>query len=104
MESRAPVSGSAEYKLVTGGLTAPPPPPSAPPPPPFAAPPPPPGPPAPPPPLISGPLSQVQTEQLRAVIKKCVPQPSNPLKSFNWSKLPECKVNCNIYDISTISI
>merc|ERR1719195_2154961 len=56
VESRAPVSSSAEYKLVTGGLTAPLPPP----PPPFAAPPPPPGPPAPPPPLISGPLSQVQ--------------------------------------------
>ena len=36
-------------------------------------------------------------EQLRQVIKKCVPQPSNPLKSFNWSKLPECKVDGTIW-------
>jgi dishevelled associated activator of morphogenesis len=26
-----------------------------------------------------------------------VPQPSNPLKSFNWSKLPECKVQGTIW-------
>lgn len=37
------------------------------------------------------------TEALRAAVKKCVPQPSNPLKSFNWSKLPECKVQGTIW-------
>ena len=26
------------------------------------------------------------------VIRKNVPKSSNPLKSFNWSKLPDCKV------------
>ena len=93
---------SDSFKLVTsssvpdpGGsalLPPPPPPPLAPPPPPG-----PPGPPAPPPPMSSGPPSLVQTEQLRQVIKKCVPQPSNPLKSFNWSKLPECKVDGTIW-------
>ncbi len=31
------------------------------------------------------------------MIRKCVPQPSNPLKSFNWSKLPECKVQGTIW-------
>ena len=38
-----------------------------------------------------------ETEQLKQVIRKCVPQPSNPLKSFNWSKLPECKVQGTIW-------
>ena len=100
VESRSVMSDS--FKLVTsssvpdsGGsalLPPPPPPPLAPPPPPG-----PPGPPAPPPPMSSGPPSLVQTEQLRQVIKKCVPQPSNPLKSFNWSKLPECKVDGTIW-------
>ena len=95
VESRSSMS---DYKLVTsshgvdGGPKLPPPPP------PPAAPPPPPGPPGPPPPpMMSGPPSLVQTEQLRQVIKKCVPQPSNPLKSFNWSKLPECKVDGTIW-------
>ena len=31
------------------------------------------------------------------VSPQCVPQPSNPLKSFNWSKLPECKVQGTIW-------
>ena len=30
-------------------------------------------------------------------IKRNVPQSSNPLKSFNWSKLPECKVEGTIW-------
>lgn len=30
-------------------------------------------------------------------IKKNVPQPSNPLKSFNWSKLPDAKVQGTIW-------
>lgn len=81
----------SDYKLVTATTSAPPPPP-----PPVAPPPPmPPGPP--PPPMMAGGPTAAQTEQLRAAIKKCVPQPSNPLKSFNWSKLPECKVDGTIW-------
>ena len=91
---------------------APAPPPPAPPGPPSfpltsAPPPPPPAPPGPPPPphLATGALlnggghlsSQSQTDQLKQMIRKCVPQPSNPLKSFNWSKLPECKVPGTIW-------
>merc|ERR1719438_736200 len=93
IESRTSMS---DFKLVTshgldGGPKLPPPPP-----PPVAPPPPmPPGPP--PPPSRPGAPSQAQTEQLRAAIRKCVPQPSNPLKSFNWSKLPECKVDGTIW-------
>lgn len=30
-------------------------------------------------------------------IRKNVPQPSNPLKSFNWSKLPDAKVQGTIW-------
>lgn len=30
-------------------------------------------------------------------IKKNVPQPTNPLKSFNWSKLPDAKVQGTIW-------
>ena len=68
-----------------------------PPPPPPMAPPPPAPPGAPPPPPMQGgggsnPSMPNTTEALRAAVKKCIPQPSNPLKSFNWSKLPECKV------------
>ena len=28
---------------------------------------------------------------------KNVPKPSNPLKSFNWSKLPDAKVNGTVW-------
>merc|ERR1719285_707381 len=65
--------------------------------------PPPPAPPGvpPPPPILQagGPNQSLPntTEALRAAVKKCVPQPSNPLKSFNWSKLPECKVQGTIW-------
>jgi dishevelled associated activator of morphogenesis len=31
------------------------------------------------------------------VPKKNIPQPSNPLKSFNWSKLPDSKVTGTIW-------
>jgi dishevelled associated activator of morphogenesis len=34
---------------------------------------------------------------VKASIKKNVPQSSNPLKSFNWSKLPDCKVSGTIW-------
>lgn len=30
-------------------------------------------------------------------IVKNIPQPTNPLKSFNWSKLPECKVDGTVW-------
>lgn len=56
-------------------------------------PPPVPGPPAPPPCVPAPPptLLPVRTEI------KNVPKPSNPLKSFNWSKLPEAKVNGTVW-------
>jgi len=84
----------SDFKLVSNSVETvsclPPPPPPAAPPPPM-----PPGPP--PPPKLAGAPTASQTDQLRAAIKKCVPQPSNPLKSFNWSKLPECKVDGTIW-------
>ncbi|XP_041132548.1 disheveled-associated activator of morphogenesis 1-like isoform X2 [Polyodon spathula] len=73
----------------------PPPPPLGgmpPPPPPPGGPPPPPGPPplggAPPPP--GAPLGP-------AMKRKNIPQPSNPLKSFNWTKLPENKLEGTLW-------
>ncbi|XP_058847651.1 disheveled-associated activator of morphogenesis 1-like isoform X1 [Acipenser ruthenus] len=73
----------------------PPPPPLGgmpPPPPPPGGPPPPPGPPplggAPPPP--GAPLGP-------AMKRKNIPQPSNPLKSFNWAKLPENKLEGTLW-------
>lgn len=61
-----------------------------PPPPPPLAPPPPPAPGPPPPPCapMAPPAAPLKIE----IVKKNIPQPSNPLKSFNWSKLPESKV------------
>ncbi|KAG9268952.1 disheveled-associated activator of morphogenesis 1 [Astyanax mexicanus] len=74
-----------------------PPPPPPPPPggvPPPAPPPPPGGPPPPPglppfgaPPLLGGP----------ALKTKSIPQPSNPLKSFNWTKLNETKLDGTVW-------
>ena len=89
METRTPGSVLPPLESALAPLLPPPPPPMAPPPP---APP---GAPPPPPLLQAGgpnPSLPNTTEALRAAVKKCVPQPSNPLKSFNWSKLPECKV------------
>ncbi|RXM37320.1 Disheveled-associated activator of morphogenesis 2 [Acipenser ruthenus] len=80
-----------------GGLPPPPPPM------PFSCPPPPPPPPPPPgaPPFfctgvppLPGPLAFNNTTSLR---KKCIPQPSHPLKSFNWSKLAENKISGTIW-------
>ncbi|XP_051502157.1 disheveled-associated activator of morphogenesis 2 isoform X2 [Myxocyprinus asiaticus] len=99
---------------LTGSLMAPPPPPMMmggfpppPPPLPFSSPPPPPppppgGPPPPPgaPPIFSGvppppgPTSISSTSSLRT---KSIPQPSQPLKSFNWSKLVENKITGTIW-------
>ncbi|KAM7299560.1 disheveled-associated activator of morphogenesis 1 [Ixodes scapularis] len=81
-------AGSASY---TGSFSTPPPPPpplpsnGAPPP----APPPLPGSAPPPPPCM--PL----TRTTRAT--KNIPQPTNPLKSFNWSKLPETRVDGTVW-------
>ncbi|KAG7328027.1 hypothetical protein KOW79_007971 [Hemibagrus wyckioides] len=85
-----PGAPSAPLPSAPGLAPPPPPPPSAPggiPPPP---PPPPPG--APPPPLgllFGSPGSSAQ--------KKNIPQPSNPLKSFNWAKLNENKLDGTLW-------
>ncbi|GBP65290.1 Disheveled-associated activator of morphogenesis 2 [Eumeta japonica] len=72
---------------------------SAPPPPPppaFCPPPPPLAPPAPSPPSAPpAPLAPQLPPPPRA--KKNVPQPGNPLKSFNWSKLPDAKLHGTIW-------
>lgn len=68
---------------------------SVPPPPPPLAPPLPPCPGPPPPPYISMAMSSEAPKS--DIVKKNIPQPSNPLKSFNWSKLPESKVNGTIW-------
>uniref|UniRef100_A0AAG5CZK0 FH2 domain-containing protein n=1 Tax=Anopheles atroparvus TaxID=41427 RepID=A0AAG5CZK0_ANOAO len=85
---------------------APPPPPSAPcklpppPPPPMmmmAAPPPPPAPGGLPklaPPGSGGPQPPIAPKEAP---KKNVPQPANPLKSFNWSKLPDSKLQGTVW-------
>lgn len=67
---------------------------SVPPPPPPLAPPPPPAPGPPPPPCA--PMAPMEPLKME-VVKKNVPQPSNPLKSFNWSKLPDTKVTGTIW-------
>ncbi|XP_067847625.1 disheveled-associated activator of morphogenesis 1 isoform X1 [Heptranchias perlo] len=67
-----------------GGLLPPPPPP---PPPPPGGPPPPPG-----LPLLGGALPPPGAPLGPGLKKKNIPQPGNPLKSFNWSKLPENKL------------
>lgn len=78
-----------------GGVAPPPPPPppgGGPPPPPGGGPPPPPGGPpcglAPPPPPPGGKMESGLFGFSKQAHKK-VPKPSQPLKSFNWSKLPE---------------
>uniref|UniRef100_A0AAY4B7B9 Dishevelled associated activator of morphogenesis 1b n=1 Tax=Denticeps clupeoides TaxID=299321 RepID=A0AAY4B7B9_9TELE len=81
--------------MMAGMLPPPPPPPCGlppPPPPPPGGPPPPPGRPplgaAPPPP--GAPMGS-------ALKKKNIPQPSNPLKSFNWAKLAENKLEGTVW-------
>ncbi|XP_054088534.1 disheveled-associated activator of morphogenesis 1 isoform X2 [Zeugodacus cucurbitae] len=84
-----------------GAVSPPPPPPPMkavpPPPPPMAAapPPPPPCPGAPPPPAMAPTMAPPPPKT--EVPKKNVPQPSNPLKSFNWSKLPDAKVQGTVW-------
>uniref|UniRef100_A0A8C9YRX3 Dishevelled associated activator of morphosis 2 n=1 Tax=Sander lucioperca TaxID=283035 RepID=A0A8C9YRX3_SANLU len=71
-------------------------PPPPPPPPPPGAPPPPPGAPpifgAPPPPIPSS-FNSAST-----MCSKSIPQPSHPLKSFNWAKLGENVINGTIWN------
>lgn len=76
-----------EFKKAELNIAPPPPPPLAPPPPPC---------PGPPSFLSSAPMPPAVPTKVE-VQKKNVPQPSNPLKSFNWSKLPETKVNGTIW-------
>ncbi|XP_030079689.1 disheveled-associated activator of morphogenesis 1 isoform X2 [Drosophila hydei] len=88
-----------------GAVSPPPPPPpmlnAAPPPPPPMAPamlppPPPPCPGAPPPPPSMTPTMAPVAPKVE-LPKKNVPQPANPLKSFNWSKLPDAKLQGTVW-------
>ncbi|XP_017036475.1 disheveled-associated activator of morphogenesis 1 [Drosophila kikkawai] len=87
------------------GAVSPPPPPAMlkaipPPPPPMAPammpPPPPPCPGAPPPPPSMAPTMAPAPPKVE-LPKKNVPQPTNPLKSFNWSKLPDAKLQGTVW-------
>uniref|UniRef100_A0A667XNN4 Dishevelled associated activator of morphogenesis 1b n=1 Tax=Myripristis murdjan TaxID=586833 RepID=A0A667XNN4_9TELE len=100
LQQLSSVCGPPVVPAASGGSVPPPPPPSAPGlippvPPPPPPPPPPGGPPLPPgmapfaPPLPGALLAPAK--------KKDIPQPSNPLKSFNWSKLPENKIDGTIW-------
>ncbi|GAA6091982.1 disheveled-associated activator of morphogenesis 1, partial [Tachysurus ichikawai] len=83
-----PGAPSATLRATQGQVAPPPPPPPAP----GGIPPPPPPPGAPPPPpglLFGSPGSSAQ--------KKNIPQPSNPLKSFNWAKLNENKLEGTLW-------
>lgn len=53
--------------------------------------------PPPPPPVPKAPAMPAPALTRTESIKKNVPQPSNPLKSFNWSKLPDAKVQGTIW-------
>uniref|UniRef100_A0A8C1XL25 Dishevelled associated activator of morphogenesis 1a n=1 Tax=Cyprinus carpio TaxID=7962 RepID=A0A8C1XL25_CYPCA len=97
--------------LVPGSI--PPPPPGLagipPPPPPGGAPPPPPPPPGgpPPPPGLPGFGAPPLPEGLLGSMlkKKNIPQPSNPLKSFNWTKLSENKLEGTVWlDLDDIRV
>ncbi|XP_064556257.1 disheveled-associated activator of morphogenesis 1 [Drosophila montana] len=88
-----------------GAVSPPPPPPPMlkavpPPPPPMAPamlpPPPPPCPGAPPPPPSMTPAMAPAPPKVE-LPKKNVPQPANPLKSFNWSKLPDAKLQGTVW-------
>ncbi|XP_025103883.1 LOW QUALITY PROTEIN: disheveled-associated activator of morphogenesis 2-like [Pomacea canaliculata] len=82
----------SDFRSLTGKL--PPAPMCPPPPPPGAPPPPPPAPGAPPAPCAPGgsSLSAVLSAKL-----KNIPKPSQSLKSFNWTKVPESKISGSIW-------
>ncbi|XP_077180075.1 disheveled-associated activator of morphogenesis 1 isoform X1 [Paroedura picta] len=76
----------------------PPPPPGGMPPPPPPPPPPPGGPPPPPGPPPLGGITPPPGAPLGSALKrKNIPQPTNALKSFNWSKLPENKLEGTVW-------
>ncbi|XP_056106715.1 disheveled-associated activator of morphogenesis 2 isoform X2 [Rhinichthys klamathensis goyatoka] len=88
--------------MMMGGFPPPPPPiafsspPPPPPPPPPGGPPPPPG----APPIFSGilpPPGPPSISSTTSLQTKSIPQPSQPLKSFNWSKLGENKITGTIW-------
>ncbi|KAG1935887.1 disheveled-associated activator of morphogenesis 2 isoform X2 [Pimephales promelas] len=88
--------------MMMGGFPPPPPPlafsspPPPPPPPPPGGPPPPPG----APPIFSGILPPPGPPSISCTTSlqtKSIPQPSQPLKSFNWSKLGENKITGTIW-------
>lgn len=85
-------NGHDSNRLTEGCGKIPPPPPCLPN---MTPPPPPPVPGPPPPPSALHPPASLAPP--RPVQIKNVPQPSNPLKSFNWSKLPDTKVNGTIW-------
>uniref|UniRef100_A0A1B6C417 FH2 domain-containing protein n=1 Tax=Clastoptera arizonana TaxID=38151 RepID=A0A1B6C417_9HEMI len=85
-------NGHDSNRLIEVNGKVPPPPPCLP----NMAPPPPPPVPGPPPPP-SAPLAAPALAPPKPVQIKNVPQPSNPLKSFNWSKLPDTKLNGTIW-------
>ncbi|XP_078007642.1 LOW QUALITY PROTEIN: disheveled-associated activator of morphogenesis 1 [Phascolarctos cinereus] len=91
--------GSPFPSPIPGSLPPPPPPlpggghlPTAPPPPPPGGPPPPPG-----PPPLGGIMPPPGAPLGLTLKKKNIPQPTNALKSFNWSKLPENKLEGTIW-------
>ncbi|XP_029633402.1 disheveled-associated activator of morphogenesis 1 isoform X3 [Octopus sinensis] len=83
-----PQNVSKNHLNAQNGPSLPPPPP--PPPPPVG------GPPPPPPPMASKRNPSVESSTTTAR-KKNTPASSQPLKSFNWSKLPETKLNGSIW-------
>lgn len=111
MKQIASVPGGPPIPGPPGGPLLPPPPPPPggmmpppPPPPPGAAmmpPPPPPPPGGPPPPPGRAPFGMAPPPPGAPVgpslKKKSIPQPTNPLKSFNWSKLPENKLEGTVW-------
>lgn len=78
---------SSSSLTVSSGFAVPPPPPPPAPPPPMA----------PPPPPAPGVKTTINLNNGKPLIKRNVPQSTNPLKSFNWSKLPDCKVSGTIW-------
>uniref|UniRef100_A0A8C2FLD2 Dishevelled associated activator of morphogenesis 1a n=1 Tax=Cyprinus carpio TaxID=7962 RepID=A0A8C2FLD2_CYPCA len=112
MSNRTNVPGGPPLVPLVPGSIPPPPPGLAgipPPPPPGGAPPPPPPPPGgpPPPPGLPGFGAPPLPEGLLGSMlkKKNIPQPSNPLKSFNWTKLSENKLEGTVWlDLDDIRV
>lgn len=47
--------------------------------------------------IFSNNYNQITAPAKVEILKKNVPQPTNPLKSFNWSKLPDAKVQGTVW-------